>query len=132
MYSQDYDDTLPIAAQWNDLTMPYVKNSSVYRCPNEEDDKLPSYGMNGALSQRILASLDNPALCVQLIDSKPGVNKVVGLSEFPFTDRHGDYLIIGFVDGHAKRLNLNEILSQEWEPKSAPKKGNTPWAGKNR
>src|SRR5688572_6963248 len=33
MYTQDYDDRLPPAATWQTELMPYIRNQSVFACP---------------------------------------------------------------------------------------------------
>ena len=53
MYSQDYDDTLPLAAYmvsptdaltWHDLTDPYVKSHQIWHCPSSAVKKADASG----------------------------------------------------------------------------------------
>src|SRR2546425_5476447 len=44
MYSQDYDERLPIAEKWMDETMPHLKNDSLYHCPEVVKFDSAAYG----------------------------------------------------------------------------------------
>jgi hypothetical protein len=117
MYAQDYDDRLPIAPGWNDATMPYLKNAQVYRCPEEENETLPSYGLNRRMAQRHLPEIESQATTVLLIDSLPGKDRLVSRVSFPLCERHDQYLYIGFPDGHAKSMAKEKIPGLIWSPR---------------
>src|ERR1044071_4742778 len=36
MYSQDFDDRMPLGRNWNDAIYPYLKNDSLFHCPEAE------------------------------------------------------------------------------------------------
>jgi len=117
MYSQDYDEHYPPSASWNALTMPYIKNESVYRCPDEEVDKVPSFGMNRRLDAMFLAKVAEPAEAVSLFDSLPGANRVGGKELLPHPSRHYNGQNIGYVDGHVKFILDTKIDGLQWTVK---------------
>jgi prepilin-type processing-associated H-X9-DG protein len=49
MYTQDYDETLPLAgwafpttnSRWQKLIFPYIKNGAVFVCPNQTNERWP-------------------------------------------------------------------------------------------
>jgi len=127
VYAQDYDDRLPLHNSWNDAIYPYTKNTSILMCPEEEYQKLPSYGFNGALAGRTITPIKDSANAVTLIDSTTGRNREVSLQDFPFPARHQrTYVNVGFADGHVKSVHANMvqdlIWNPEWEKKKADKK----------
>jgi len=115
MYVQDYDEQYPLASSWNATTMPYSRNESEYRCPQEYDRSVPSYGMNRLLAQAQSSQIAAPEKVIMLIDAAPGANRVVGKTDFPFTDRHEPYLHVAFADGHAKSIIIDKVLNLTWE-----------------
>src|SRR5438552_3755414 len=56
MYEQDYDGQLPPSSRWMDVTTPYTKNTSVYRCPSIPPSSSATFGyaFNRNLSQKKL------------------------------------------------------------------------------
>ncbi len=102
MYASDWDQVLPDASTWTDAQMPYLKNESIYLCPEDPSPFMPgtwpvSYGMNVALSGQDLRKLPNPALSPSLYDATaPSGDHTIGAF------RHNDGVNVGFVDGHVK------------------------------
>ncbi|MCW3055674.1 MAG: hypothetical protein JWN14_4844, partial [Chthonomonadales bacterium] len=136
MYTQDYDDRYPLPKTWNDEIYPYVKNKVVFQCPSEEEEeKLPTYAMNGSLKGKVSAAVDKQAQTVMLFDSIPGKNLAGGKALFPNPLRHngGAYNTIGFADGHAKMFPVQGFSDLIWTPQppakpevSPPKQGESP------
>ncbi len=109
MYTTDYDGRMPPADKWCDLTMPYVKNEEVYKCPSAEGPW--SYAMNYKLSRLNEASIASPAETISLFETMPcrknawddarGALPGATLANPP---RHNGWNNYAFVDGHAKSL----------------------------
>ena len=114
MYAQDYDECYPVAASWNEATMPYIKNQTCYRCPNAEDLTLPSYAMNRHLQSVKTSTVGDSTRTVLLFDSVPGSDRAGGLGLLPAPVRHNGVHVIGFVDGHVKLIPVAEIGTLLW------------------
>ena len=72
MYAQDYDEHYPVSANWSAATLPYIKNAEVYRCPDEDVQSAPSYGMNRRLQGVKTGKVADSVRTVLLFDSVPG------------------------------------------------------------
>lgn len=101
MYSQDYEDHLPPAAAWHDLSLPYVKNERVYVCPKRT--KLATgYAFNrlldGASVNESLAPDKTPMLFESGRGQRNGADAVQS-----FVTPHNKGGSVGFVDGHVRR-----------------------------
>ena len=121
-YAQDYDDRLPLHNSWNDALFPYTKNASTLMCPEEEYQKVPSYGFNGVLAGRTITPIKDSSNVVTLIDSTTGRNREVSLRDFPFPDRHGTHVNVAFADGHVKVVQANRVRDLIWNPEWPKKK----------
>ncbi len=128
-YSAAHGGRLPPAKNWCDLLIPYVKDRSVFTCP-EARNKTCSYALNNAIAGRRLADLGDPTWAVVLFESDAGWNAAGGPDLLPPNPRHrqGDHL--GFADGHSSWRSrkrgktdygeqwLKEYLGEsiEWSP----------------
>lgn len=115
MYSQDYDDRLPRAAQWMDATLPYYKNWQICQCPTVGETNPPptgapadkyGYGYDGTLAFKRTTKLSNPAARPLLYDTHLLYKSVAlpiaaGLCR---PGRHNGGDNVAYLDGHAKRL----------------------------
>ena len=99
MYTQDYDERLPLYAQWSAVPdyqqgwayslQPYLKNVQIYQCPSESaaptdvsGSGYTDYGYNIALGRNnsaspwgtstSIASLTQPSLTVMFVDDNSG------------------------------------------------------------
>ncbi|HLK61650.1 MAG TPA: hypothetical protein VKU00_34200 [Chthonomonadaceae bacterium] len=107
MYMQDYDEKLPAmtnAAAFQKVTFPYVKNKSVYTCPATQKPYTP----NAALSGKLLMKVGTPASTPALWDPKAH-------SDGKFT--------VCFLDGHAKRVAKQPVVTTSSHPTGSPAKG---------
>ena len=105
MYVQDYDQRYPPASEWVDLSMPYIKNESVFKCPEVSQPQSDSYGyaFNTALSKLELKKLATPATVSMNYDSTNlSRNASDALSSMPQPPRHPRGNVVGYADGHAK------------------------------
>ena len=68
MYSHDYDDHFPRATECMDSTYPYVKDKSVYRCPQNHSTRPTDFGyaFNASLSLKSLDNYKTPEKVVML------------------------------------------------------------------
>ena len=137
--SQNDDGTL-----WPDLLAPYLKNAQIRRCPSDAKAKRNSYGLNelifadltdpGNLQApvRTLAAVQTPADTVMLAElgtqddfqtDRPDAYKSTAPSAAMNDDadarpspRHFGRVNIGFMDGHAKSLRLEQFYTNQTPP----------------
>ena len=128
MYIQDYDERLPLSASWNEDLLPYTvgHSKSNFRCPQEPNQKVPSYAFNGRLHKLPLGKVESPEGTVVVFDSIPGKNLAGGKELLPFPSRHtlddiGCYNF-GFLDGHAKTYKITQLAKLNWDPNKRVKK----------
>jgi prepilin-type processing-associated H-X9-DG protein len=145
LYVQDHDETLPLnshqgaAASWLLTLQPYTRNSLLYRCPSDHSGnwtaplagqtavRRSSYGINGLVNGKSLASITAPAECVylgELGDNRTGDHLHPSLWLRPggtgtldpllevATLRHQGGAGYVFVDGHARWHRFE----QTWSP----------------
>ncbi|MCW3097886.1 MAG: hypothetical protein JWL77_3504 [Chthonomonadaceae bacterium] len=110
MYQEDYDGRFPPASQWMDVTLSYVKDKNVYRCPDLHSSQPTDYGhgFNASLSLQPREKYKAPEKVIMLYDSSdlrwnanaPGRTGAANPPRHPTGDS------FGFADGHAKTLKL--------------------------
>jgi prepilin-type processing-associated H-X9-DG protein len=111
MYVQDYDEKFPPAAEWMDMTLPYLKNENTYRCPGvaEKDKFAYGYGFNRKLERTLYEKIAEPEKTIMLFESwnlkKNVSDSVLTLLESP---RHNDTINLAYADGHASRLDRSQ------------------------
>ena len=107
MYAGDYDDVLPDASKWRASVSPYLKNDSVFHCPEDpRPAKVSSYRMNPALSRKSLAKIGRPAETVMILEADGA----------EFTPRHAGMGSVGFTDGHAKVVTADAYKTYRQKP----------------
>lgn len=150
MYAQDFDETMvrdavavydftapdgtpihivPSAAMlWMYLTYPYVKNAQIYNCPSYRErwstssyDASCGYGKNTYLSNVEVASIDQPAMTVLVMDCNyyladwdvrldpDSTSSSSSDNADPPADRHNDGANFGFCDGHGKWMAAGTV-----------------------
>ena len=100
MYMQDYDEMLPpmkMPAQVHNRVHPYIKNRSVFSCPESRTYYLP----NPALNYVNLVSIESPAEFVMLRDSQPHTRED--------GKKHWN---VAYVDGHVRPLTTEPKLGK--------------------
>ncbi len=106
LYAQDYDQRLPDATVWPDLTMAYSRTKAIYSCPTlQKAGKEGGYAMNSALIDQRMNSLPNPQSVPMIFE----VAENAALSADPNSEmlnasRHGGKVSVGYADGHAGSL----------------------------
>ena len=99
MYSQDYDEKFPPAKSWIDKNQPYVKNDSLYHCPNAS---VFGYAFNKDLSGLPLAKISSPQTTIFIYDSSTlSKNATDSVTSLPSPPRHGRTNNVSYADGHA-------------------------------
>jgi hypothetical protein len=128
MYAQDYDDHLPVAANWMDGVTPYAASSGsqedVLRCPTVKATSPKGYGyaFNSTLSGKRFSKITASALTPIVYDSTNlAKNANDPQTSLPSPPRHrarrmrpggGQLNIMGYVDGHAKAINAQGKSAQ--------------------
>lgn len=107
MYTQDYDERLPPIAGWENNLQPYLKNLSVYKCPNRRG-VFPAYAYNQLLDLLPLKQVQNARQTPAFFESSLGTPDASDRLE-SFVIPHGSSEVkqgnIVFVDGHAQALS---------------------------
>jgi hypothetical protein len=64
MYAADYDERLPLAKDWMDVTEQYASNERIFHCPEERSRDRSRYGyaMNIAFAGKKRSDLDPKGL----------------------------------------------------------------------
>jgi prepilin-type N-terminal cleavage/methylation domain-containing protein/prepilin-type processing-associated H-X9-DG protein len=125
-YTQDYDEVLPLAGYWplnptyhvapywDELLLPYIKNTQIYRCPSAAAGTRnyrynpPRGGARGAAPACTkLGTIDAPASVVLLTDiAQAGYLNTTGsydlMNDGYIVEVHNGGANLGFADGHAK------------------------------
>ena len=121
-YSADHDGRLPPAEGWCDLLVPYVKDRSVFVCP-EARNQTCSYALNKAIAGLRVTDLENASAVVILFESDAGWNAAGGSDLIPLSPRHYGGDILGFADGHSiwrprehRRVDRGGHRPDEWSP----------------
>lgn len=104
IYASDNDGKLPLAGNWVDATLPYVRTLSTYRSPVVER-RVPTdfgYAYNSALSGADLSTSDR-GTTVSIFDSTILTrNASSDLSTLPRPPRYGSANTIVYLDGHVQ------------------------------
>ena len=127
-YVQDYDEKFPgryavtvypdyvyTGQRWDNVIMPYVKNTQVKECPSRQSTSEIDYGYNTVSTNgyplgtgATLAGIDKPASIVMILDSdraptayQPASYNWTDWSSY-YPGLHNDGVNCGFVDGHVK------------------------------
>jgi hypothetical protein len=113
MYLQDYDERMPMAGNWQEGIMPYVKKEDDFHCPETTPNgggspglTGTSYAFNSALDQVRLAQVADPRATVLHFETTNfSPNASDALTSLPHPARHKKSGVPGnnvsLVDGHA-------------------------------
>lgn len=123
MYSEDYDQHLPLAATWQDGLGKYVKQNKDYFCPTAPlgTDGIPAdgttYAFYSTLDGMALARVADPSTAVLNFEtSNFARNASDAMSSLPTPGRHRSAAKTGnnlsFVDGHVRFWPETEALPQ--------------------
>lgn len=108
MYSADWDDRLPQADRWIDLTVDYAKDESIYHAITMDEPPVQNYGyaFREELSKRNsfeIVDIDSTAM---IFDSTVGGRNAAGtLATLPRPGRYGGKNTMVMADTSAKAVN---------------------------
>lgn len=116
MYTQDYDERMPLAASWADNLVPYIKNTELFRCRSDRSGQARSYAYNARLNAYPIGKVASPIMTAMLFDARGGATNPSG-GENDVAARHREGACIGFVDGHVRWLSADSVGSETvWDP----------------
>jgi hypothetical protein len=106
LYSSDWNDHLPQARAWVDMSEPYAKKDGPFHC-SEVPPGAYGYAMNPNVTSIKLT--DSPSEVALIFDSTHlEKNAVAGLDSLPSPGRHHGHNLMAFTDGHAKSLYAHD------------------------
>lgn len=108
IYLADSGDVFPSAAGWCDSLEEYVKNDSVFLCP-EAPDLRCAYAYNRALSGMRLSDTADRAATVAIFESGVGWDAAGDASILPAAPRHLEGDNYGFADGHVMWVEREKL-----------------------
>jgi len=102
MYSNDFDDVLPLAGKWVDGTLPYTKDDTIYRSPAVATRGY-GYALNSSIPGQTLPLFNSPETIVSVFDSTDlARNATDPTTTEPSPPRYSGHNTIGYLDGHVK------------------------------
>jgi prepilin-type processing-associated H-X9-DG protein len=118
LYSQDNDDRFP-NAHWMDATLPYIKNDTVFRCVDLEQQDSAAFGRAFELNMvgKQVSKVGQPDMNALVFDSEATHRNAIArlASGIARPGRHHEGNNIGFVDGHVKWLSDSDT-AKRWPP----------------
>ncbi len=111
LYASEYDGHLPVA-QWVTVTSPHGKGGGPYECPSitqtaSTPPRRSGYALNVNVAGRVANRLNQTTVLLFETDSL-SPNVLANLATR--SGRHDGASNVVFIDGHAKRARLGEIL----------------------
>ena len=106
MFASDYDNAFKVTSDgWVESLKPYVKNMSLFHCPDAPGTGT-SYTLNPSILGKSINAFTRPDETVLLYEGQDGN------LEF----RHEGQAVVGFVDGHCKLVSRDEAAGLRWDP----------------
>jgi prepilin-type processing-associated H-X9-DG protein len=120
MYTQDWNERLVqpgrAAGEWPEELHSYIMDRAIFKCPSRPEQPV-GYAFNERLYDAALANITNPAETVIMFETLAvGEAPAGGVELVPAQPIHGDYVTVGFVDGHVKMMTpeaLREALERD-------------------
>ena len=111
--TQDYDEIYHFnAANWVEMTMPYVQNKNLFQMPIADDKKSSTYTVNPALYGISVSALNEVARTVAIYEAGDGPH---GLNY-----QYDGQAVVGFVDGHVEMIGPDDLPKLIWEIRPTP------------
>ena len=105
MYNQDYDEKMPPARRWMDVTSAYDKEEAIFHCPSVSRQGTGAYGyaFDLSLNYKTLEKIPDPKLERMLFDSTILTrNASDNGASLPSPGRHRKGNNIAYADGHVR------------------------------
>jgi prepilin-type processing-associated H-X9-DG protein len=124
MYATDWNETYPLAENWNDALAKYARPSAsggsagadkVWTCPTAKSSE-PTYALNRLLAGVRVGEVSFAAETVGIYESVPGRNQAGEAELLPNPPRHDGGNNIGFADGHVKWMDESQTGALRWDP----------------
>ena len=116
MYSQDYDERLPVAGRWADGLQRYDKGMGAdeFRCPTAQSPA--GYAMNAALGGALLDDIEQPSETILLFEADaPRRSFAGGVGDVAWV-RHTFRPAFTFADGHARNMQRGSATGMVTTP----------------
>jgi hypothetical protein len=107
MYAADYDDTLPIGADWMDRVDQYVSPNSDFQCPVVEANNPAEFGvaMHTQIDGQTLDSFPDRSLIITLFESTDLSESALGTeADKPPVARHNDHNVLARLNGAVQHV----------------------------
>jgi prepilin-type processing-associated H-X9-DG protein len=123
MYASDWNETYPLAENWNDALAKYARPSAsggsagadtVWTCPTAKSSE-PAYALNRLLARVRVGEVSFAAETVGIYESVPGRNQAGEAELLPSPPRHDGGNNIGFADGHAQWMDASQTGTLRWD-----------------
>ncbi|SRR5258708_25243655 len=105
MYNQDYDEMMPPAAKWMDVSSSYGKDEKDFHCPSVSTQGSGPYGyaFDASLNYKSLSKIADPKTERMIFDSTLLTrNASDSGASLPSPGRHSHTNDIAYVDGHVQ------------------------------
>jgi prepilin-type processing-associated H-X9-DG protein len=113
MYVDDNKGKFPPPDQWCEALNPYYRDMRLLRCP-DHPGSLCSYVLNRKLAGKADKDIQQPWDTVLFFESDLGWDKTGGLEDAK--TRHQGMVIVGFADGSARAVKVENLDNLRWEP----------------
>ena len=103
IYANDWNEDAPLANQWEDELLPYVKQDLLFHSPAVQYKNKTEYGyaLNSALAGLALPTLASPSTTISIFDSTVLIkNATASITTLPNPPRYGKLNTIVHADGH--------------------------------
>lgn len=125
-YSQDWDDHLPPAANWETCIRKYVNSEKAFTLPGPQNPPAPRFAFNAPMSGINLIQLESPESSVLVFETDSPTESSVGGQEMVRAFPESKVAIIGFGDLHVTAVLMTKTGSLNWSPKfKQPSKSDT-------
>lgn len=110
MYTQDYDERLPIAQPWIDVLLPYLKSETIFNCPSIPRGQRYGYAYNAKLARKDTNIFPETRKIVTLYETSDLRRNAYGTGQ-SLDFRHDEGANYAFLDGHIKWLSKENVPS---------------------
>lgn len=116
-YSQDWDDLLPPARNWETTIRKYVDSERVFTLPIPPNHPVHRFALNAPMSGMNLVQLESPDSAVLVFETDSPTESAVGGQDMVRAFPESKVAIIGVGDLHVRALQLTKTGSLTWSPK---------------